>query len=116
SGTKPLPAVANLKDHLALYHVEPFILVKVEMKRWAPLHQVGVLDNEQTATCVARRHLEQNGAEAAAVSFSKPVLPRADHVNLSRRCGARGLGKGEVLKSSGRKQGGSGFNEQSRIH
>ena len=53
SRSKRYTIVTNFKEELSLYDIEPFILMRMNMTRRAPLLAGSVLDDEQLTICVS---------------------------------------------------------------
>jgi hypothetical protein len=62
--SKPLSAVPNLKQHLALHHVKPLFLVQVKVERRAAVPKVHMLNDQQTTIRLARHDFEENRTES----------------------------------------------------
>lgn len=69
------PVVPNFKENLSLYHVEPLVLVQMDVARWAAFLAGRMLDDEQLSICVSRRDLEGDRCNTEIVAFAETVQP-----------------------------------------
>ncbi len=54
------PLLAYLESHFAIHHVEPFLLIQVQVQGRPTWEEVRVLHDEQAAGGFIGRHLEEN--------------------------------------------------------
>lgn len=87
SGAEMFAVVSDLKKDLAPYHVEPLLLMGVQVKRWTTFHQVGVFNDEQAPACFAGRDLEEYLAVPARMRLAIAILARTYYMSGFRRSG-----------------------------
>jgi hypothetical protein len=54
------PLLAHLESHLPFHHIEPFLLIQVQVEGRPTWEEVGVLHDEESAVGFTGGHLEQN--------------------------------------------------------
>ena len=70
------PAVAHLKQHLALHHVEPLFLMKMEVPRRTALHQLLVSIMSKPPLVSRGTTLNKIVLYPSECRLPKPILPR----------------------------------------
>jgi hypothetical protein len=111
-----LAFVSDLKKDFALDHIEPFLLMEVQVKRRPTLYQVGVFDEEQASGCFSGRNLEKYLAVSARMRFAKAILACAYDMNAFRRRDGWGVREGKVLQACDREKCGCGLEERTALH
>jgi hypothetical protein len=77
--------VTNLDEKLTFEHVEPLILVVMQVPRWAAPSVKCVFEDQEAATIVWD-HLEGNGAYAQSPVLTKSVFTRRNPMCRGNAC------------------------------
>ncbi len=67
------PLLAHLKNQLPIHHVEPFLLMQVEVQRRSARQQMCVLHHEEAAGGFAGWHFEENRTKPQGKSDARRV-------------------------------------------
>src|SRR6478672_11670646 len=86
AGTQPRTLIADLDHELAFECVEDLVLLVVQMAWRSALRGEDVLQDEEVATVILRRHLELDGADAEAAMLAEAV-PASGNIQRRRSCG-----------------------------
>jgi hypothetical protein len=71
-----MPLSADLHQILTFNHIEPLVLIVVQMPRRAALLLVAMLHDEETALAILSGHFEGRRTGGNGTTLTKPVLPR----------------------------------------
>ena len=71
------PSLSNFDDELAFHGIKPFILIDVQVSRWAAFCMESVFDNKN-AVAVWWNDFEVDEAYAEAASFSEVIVAGFD--------------------------------------
>jgi hypothetical protein len=112
------PLLAYLEGHFAFHHVEPFLLIQVQVKRRPAWEEMGVLHDEQAARGFGGGYLEENGAEPQGVGMGGTVLAGTDHVyrGWEGRCGSLGMRPSDKKIFWERRRDGNSLEERTPFH
>ena len=74
------PLLAELKGHLSLHHVEPLVLIQVQMQGRSTRQQMRMLRNEEPAAGFAGGHFDGKGARGHPEGMAEAVLTVANNM------------------------------------
>jgi hypothetical protein len=83
--------LAQLKGHLSLHHVKPFVLIQVQVQGRPTRQQMRMLRNEEPAAAFAGGHFDGKGARGHPERMAEAVLPVANNMQSTRSWQRRSL-------------------------
>ncbi len=85
--------LAYLKSHLAFHHVEPLVLIEVQVQRRTAGKQMRMLHNEKAAAGFARGDLDGKRARGHPERMPEAVFTIANNVQSSGSWRRRSIGR-----------------------
>jgi hypothetical protein len=83
------PLVADLNEKLTFKHVEPLVLVQMQMARGTAFVMGRLLDGEEIPSCVVCDHLKRHGGDTEVMGFAEAILAGGDGASRQWRWSVR---------------------------
>jgi hypothetical protein len=114
------PLLAQLKGHLSLHHVEPFVLIQVQVQGRAARPQMRVLHNEQPAAGFIGSHFDGKGTRGHPERMAEAVLTVANNMQSAWSWQRRSLGAcltyKKIMQTRSRRRRSDSFEKGTALH